>query len=100
MTEIGMALSNRIDGTRFPGSHPQPCHEGVAMHDCLDDHATRCVGWPLPDVEVKQDEVLVLHGYSPETDQMLVVQDGGILVKGQDLRKWHENAALWGRWAK
>eukprot|EP00434_Breviolum_minutum_P019867 symbB.v1.2.017530.t2/scaffold1371.1/size209032/2 len=35
MTEIGMALSNRIDGTRFPG----------------------CVGWPLPDVEVKQDEV-------------------------------------------
>lgn len=58
MTEIGMALSNRIDGTRFPGSHPQPCHEGVAMHDCLDDHATRCVGWPLPDVEVKQDEVL------------------------------------------
>lgn len=42
MTEIGMALSNRIDGTRFPG----------------------CVGWPLPDVEVKQD------------------QDGGILVKG------------------
>lgn len=42
MTEIGMALSNRIDGTRFPG----------------------CVGWPLPDVEVKQDE------------------DGGILVKG------------------
>jgi len=42
MTEIGMALSNRMDGTRFPG----------------------CVGWPLPDVEVKQDE------------------DGGILVKG------------------
>ncbi|CAK8998483.1 unnamed protein product [Durusdinium trenchii] len=34
MTEIGMALSNRIDGTRFPG----------------------CVGWPLPDVEVKQDQ--------------------------------------------
>eukprot|EP00437_Effrenium_voratum_P015312 CAMPEP_0181456534 /NCGR_PEP_ID=MMETSP1110-20121109/31323_1 /TAXON_ID=174948 /ORGANISM="Symbiodinium sp., Strain CCMP421" /LENGTH=242 /DNA_ID=CAMNT_0023580953 /DNA_START=21 /DNA_END=749 /DNA_ORIENTATION=- len=42
MTEIGMALSNKIDGTRFPG----------------------CVGWPLPQVQVKQD------------------QDGGILVKG------------------
>lgn len=42
----------------------------------------------------------LLHGYSPETDQMLVVQDGGILVKGQDLRKWHENAALWGSWAE
>ncbi|CAE7486796.1 ACSF3 [Symbiodinium natans] len=42
MTEIGMALSNRINGTRYPG----------------------CVGWPLPGVEVKQD------------------QEGGILVKG------------------
>ena len=52
MTEIGMALSNRIDGTRFPG----------------------CVGWPLPDVEVKQD------------------QDGGILVKGQGLI---DTGSLW-----
>jgi len=34
MTEIGMALSNRIDGTRYPG----------------------CVGWTLPGVQVKQDE--------------------------------------------
>ncbi|CAE7813340.1 Acsf3 [Symbiodinium sp. CCMP2456] len=42
MTEIGMALSNRVAGTRYPG----------------------CVGWPLPGVEVKQD------------------QEGGILVKG------------------
>lgn len=42
MTEIGMALSNNLEGTRYPG----------------------CVGWPLPQVEVKLDE------------------DGGILVKG------------------
>jgi len=42
MTEIGMALSNRLDGTRFPG----------------------CVGWPLPQVQVKTDE------------------EGGVLVKG------------------
>mmetsp|Transcript_47177 Transcript_47177/g.119384 ORF Transcript_47177/g.119384 Transcript_47177/m.119384 type:complete len:575 (+) Transcript_47177:61-1785(+) len=34
MTEIGMGLSNKIDGTRYPG----------------------CVGWPLPSVEVKVDE--------------------------------------------
>mmetsp|Transcript_79475 Transcript_79475/g.251061 ORF Transcript_79475/g.251061 Transcript_79475/m.251061 type:complete len:721 (-) Transcript_79475:212-2374(-) len=34
MTEIGMGLSNRIDGTRYPG----------------------CVGWPLPRVKVKSDE--------------------------------------------
>merc|ERR1719162_1021468 len=34
MTEIGMGLSNEIDGTRYPG----------------------CVGWPLPSVEVKVDE--------------------------------------------
>jgi len=34
MTEIGMALSNRVDATRYPG----------------------CVGWPLPKVEVKLDE--------------------------------------------
>merc|ERR1712232_1483241 len=33
MTEIGMGLSNRITGTRFPG----------------------CVGWPLPFVRVKTD---------------------------------------------
>jgi len=31
MTEIGMGLSNKIDGTRYPG----------------------CVGWPLPQVRVK-----------------------------------------------
>eukprot|EP00930_Biecheleria_cincta_P100514 TRINITY_DN92147_c0_g1_i1.p1 TRINITY_DN92147_c0_g1~~TRINITY_DN92147_c0_g1_i1.p1 ORF type:complete len:577 (-),score=122.93 TRINITY_DN92147_c0_g1_i1:80-1783(-) len=42
MTEIGMALSNKLEGTRFPG----------------------CVGWPLPQVQVKIDE------------------DGGVLVKG------------------
>eukprot|EP00440_Ansanella_granifera_P044894 gb/GFBE01048655.1/.p1 GENE.gb/GFBE01048655.1/~~gb/GFBE01048655.1/.p1 ORF type:complete len:575 (+),score=152.72 gb/GFBE01048655.1/:1-1725(+) len=42
MTEIGMSLSNKIDGTRYPG----------------------CVGWPLPQVEVKIDE------------------EGGVLVKG------------------
>merc|ERR1719195_2526295 len=42
MTEIGMGLSNKIDGTRFPG----------------------CVGWALPQVEVKCDE------------------DGAILIKG------------------
>lgn len=42
MTEIGMALSNNITGRRYPG----------------------CVGWPLPQVEVKLDE------------------DGGILVRG------------------
>lgn len=34
MTEIGMALSNMIDGTRFPG----------------------CVGWCLPSVRMKVDE--------------------------------------------
>mmetsp|Transcript_58779 Transcript_58779/g.182592 ORF Transcript_58779/g.182592 Transcript_58779/m.182592 type:complete len:703 (-) Transcript_58779:280-2388(-) len=34
MTEIGMGLSNRVDGTRFPG----------------------CVGWALPRVKVKADE--------------------------------------------
>merc|ERR1712070_96307 len=34
MTEIGMGLSNKIDGTRYPG----------------------CVGWPLPQVKVKKDE--------------------------------------------
>lgn len=34
MTEIGMGLSNRITGTRYPG----------------------CVGWPLPAAEVKIDE--------------------------------------------
>lgn len=33
MTEIGMGLSNKIDGTRYPG----------------------CVGWALPSVEVKAD---------------------------------------------
>merc|ERR1712176_417260 len=42
MTEIGMALSNPIADTRYPG----------------------CVGWPLPQVQVKLDE------------------SGGILVKG------------------
>ena len=57
MTEIGMALSNRIEGTRFPG----------------------CVGWPLPDVEVKQDE------------------DGGILVKGHCFRSRRAGFDL--RWA-
>jgi malonyl-CoA/methylmalonyl-CoA synthetase len=34
MTEIGMGLSNKIVGTRYPG----------------------CVGWPLPSVKVKTDE--------------------------------------------
>jgi len=34
MTEIGMGLSNMIDGTKYPG----------------------CVGWALPKVEVKPDE--------------------------------------------
>lgn len=34
MTEIGMGLSNKITGTRYPG----------------------CVGWPLPFVKVKLDE--------------------------------------------
>merc|ERR1712023_539263 len=34
MTEIGMGLSNKISGTRYPG----------------------CVGWPLPMVRVKTDE--------------------------------------------
>lgn len=34
MTEIGMALSNNLDGTRYPG----------------------CVGWPLPQVQTKLDE--------------------------------------------
>jgi len=34
MTEIGMALSNNIDGTRYPG----------------------CVGWALPQVQTKLDE--------------------------------------------
>jgi len=34
MTEIGMGLSNRITGTRYPG----------------------CVGWPLPFMDVKTDE--------------------------------------------
>merc|ERR1712151_98257 len=34
MTEIGMGLSNKISGTRYPG----------------------CVGWPLPSVKVKLDE--------------------------------------------
>merc|ERR1719356_2119321 len=34
MTEIGMALSNKMVGTRYPG----------------------CVGWPLPSVKVKLDE--------------------------------------------
>jgi len=33
MTEIGMALSNRLNGTRYPG----------------------CVGWSLPNIEVKLD---------------------------------------------
>eukprot|EP00429_Kryptoperidinium_foliaceum_P064517 CAMPEP_0176051256 /NCGR_PEP_ID=MMETSP0120_2-20121206/25482_1 /TAXON_ID=160619 /ORGANISM="Kryptoperidinium foliaceum, Strain CCMP 1326" /LENGTH=551 /DNA_ID=CAMNT_0017384697 /DNA_START=67 /DNA_END=1722 /DNA_ORIENTATION=+ len=42
MTEIGMGLSNKIDGTRYPG----------------------CVGWALPQVEVKCDE------------------DGSILIRG------------------
>jgi len=42
MTEIGMALSNNMGGTRFPG----------------------CVGWPLPNCEVKLDE------------------EGGILIRG------------------
>lgn len=42
MTEIGMGLSNEVDGRRYPG----------------------CVGWPLPQVEVKCDE------------------DGSILIKG------------------
>jgi len=47
MTEIGMGLSNKIDSTRYPG----------------------CVGWPLPQVEVKCDG------------------DGGILIKGACLFK-------------
>jgi len=47
MTEIGMGLSNSIDGTRYPG----------------------CVGWALPQVEVKTDE------------------DGAILIKGACLFK-------------
>ncbi len=64
------------------------------FHDCLDDHATRCVGWPLPDVEVKQDEVLCFSTATHQKHIEFFVQDGGILVKGQDLRKWHENAAL------
>lgn len=34
MTEIGMGLSNKISGTRYPG----------------------CVGWPLPQVKVKLDD--------------------------------------------
>lgn len=34
MTEIGMGLSNKINGTRYPG----------------------CVGWPLPQARVKLDE--------------------------------------------
>lgn len=42
MTEIGMGLSNKIEGTRYPG----------------------CVGWALPQVQVKVD------------------QDGAILIKG------------------
>eukprot|EP00418_Pyrodinium_bahamense_P087791 CAMPEP_0179050372 /NCGR_PEP_ID=MMETSP0796-20121207/20691_1 /TAXON_ID=73915 /ORGANISM="Pyrodinium bahamense, Strain pbaha01" /LENGTH=600 /DNA_ID=CAMNT_0020746871 /DNA_START=77 /DNA_END=1879 /DNA_ORIENTATION=+ len=42
MTEIGMSLSNQLEATRYPG----------------------CVGWPLPQVQVKLDT------------------DGGILVKG------------------
>jgi len=42
MTEIGMGLSNNLDGTRYPG----------------------CVGWALPQVQVKTDE------------------EGAILIKG------------------
>jgi malonyl-CoA/methylmalonyl-CoA synthetase len=41
MTEIGMALSNKIDDTRYPG----------------------CVGWPLPRVRVKlQDNAILVKG--------------------------------------
>jgi len=47
MTEIGMSLSNKISGTRYPG----------------------CVGWALPQVEVKLDE------------------DGGILIRGRPVFK-------------
>ncbi|CAE7713254.1 Acsf3 [Symbiodinium sp. CCMP2592] len=43
MTEIGMALSNRVAGTRYPG----------------------CVGWPLPGVEVKQDQASTLPIEAP-----------------------------------
>ena len=60
MTEIGMALSNRVAGTRYPGLVPQQSRiqSGGRIPSNLN---ARCVGWPLPGVEVKQDQASTLR---------------------------------------
>ncbi|CAK0798678.1 unnamed protein product [Prorocentrum cordatum] len=67
MTEIGMALSNKIDGTRYPG----------------------CVGWPLPRVRVKlQDNAILVKGAlvfkeyykNPEATKKEFTEDGWFMT--------------------